>query len=70
MMGARKDERVTKECFEKRGVGQKRCDEVKKERGALDNEVGVLAGSGAEVVVVVVLTHKAGRAATGNKARG
>ena len=36
----------------------------------MDNEVGVLAGSGAEVVVVVVLTHKVGRAAAGNKAWG
>ena len=51
-------------------LAKKRCDGVKKEGGALDSKVGVFAASGAEVVVVVVLTHKAGRAATGNKARG
>ena len=47
----------------------KRCDEIKQERGVY-NKVGGVVGSGAEVVVVVVavLTHKAGRARAGNKA--
>ena len=46
----------------------KRCDEIKQERG-VDNKMGGMVGSGAEVVVVVaVLTHKAGMTKAGNNA--